>query len=324
MGYEIDSILTEVRLPQDKLDKRTEAISSLLEGSKTTLLKLQSVIGLLTFACAVVVPGRAFLRCLTDLMVGVRKPHYHIRITGEVKQDLHVWLNFLSTYNGKSMFLSEMFLDPEVLHIYTDVAKNVGFAAVFKTHWFWGTWPSWCSEQNITLLELMPILLALETWGYKMKNSVVVLYTDNEALLSVINKQSSKEKLVMVLVRRLVILVHRWKSSEHCIHKQTPGHLHSQSCPQHWPDEGRTSTAKPGIGAEHPSSIQASLGVVRGVCTFTKYSGCNSSYWTVSLPFYSVHEETAVCSSHHNFLCLGNWLCTQTGWHKWSSKLLLR
>ena len=65
--------------------------------------------------------------------------------------------------------------------------------------------------------------------------------------------------------------------------------------------------------AEHPSSIQANLGVVRGVCTFKKYSGCNSSYRTVSLPFYSVHEETAVRSSHHNFLCLGNWLRTQTG-----------
>ena len=163
------------------------------------------VIDLRNFAFAVQVQGRAFVRRLIDLTVGVRKPHYHIRITGEVKQDLHVWLNFLSTYNGKSMFLSEMFLDPEVLHIHTDAAKNVGFAAVFKTHWFWGTWLSWWCEQNITLLEMMLILLALETSGYKMKNSVVVLHTDNEALVSVINKQSSKEKLVMVLVRRLVV-----------------------------------------------------------------------------------------------------------------------
>ena len=94
MGYEFDSILSEVHLPQDKLDKCTEAISFLLEGSKTTLRKLQSVIGLLNFACAVVVPGRAFLRHLIDLTVGVHQPHYHIRITREVKQDLHVWLTF--------------------------------------------------------------------------------------------------------------------------------------------------------------------------------------------------------------------------------------
>ena len=174
------------------------------------------------------VPGRAFLRRLIDLTVGVRKPHYHrIRITGEVKQDLHVWLNFLSTYNGKSMFLSEMFLDPEVLHIHTDAAKNVGFAAVFKTHWFWGTWLSWWCEQNMTLLEMMPILLALETSGYKMKNSVVVLHTDNEALVSVINKQSSKEKLVMVLVRWLVVAGLKYNIV--CQAQQVPGQYNTMA-----------------------------------------------------------------------------------------------
>ena len=34
----------------------------------------------------------------------------------------------------------------------------------------------------------------------------VLLYTDNSALVSVLNKQTSKEPLVMVLVRKLVLL----------------------------------------------------------------------------------------------------------------------
>ena len=116
-GYEIDPVLSEIRLSQDKVDTCTEVISSLLEGSKSTFLKLQSVIGLLNFACAFVVPARFFLRRLIDLMVWVRKQHYHIHIAGKVKQDLHVWLNYLSTYSGKSMFFSELFLDPDVLQI---------------------------------------------------------------------------------------------------------------------------------------------------------------------------------------------------------------
>ena len=73
--------ISEIRLSQDKLDTCTEVISSLLEGSKSTFLKLQSVIGLLNFTCALVVPGRAFLRRLTDLMVWVRKPRYHIHLS---------------------------------------------------------------------------------------------------------------------------------------------------------------------------------------------------------------------------------------------------
>ena len=68
---------------------------------KDTLRKLQSVTGLLNFAFAVQVQG---IKSLTDLTVGVRKPHYHIRITGDVKQDLHACLNFLSTTMGKACF----------------------------------------------------------------------------------------------------------------------------------------------------------------------------------------------------------------------------
>ena len=73
----------------------------------------------------------------------------------------------------------------------------------------------------------MPILLALETWGYKMKNSVVVLHTDNEALVSVINKQSSKEKLVMVLVRRLVVAGLKYNIV--CQAQQVPGRYNTMA-----------------------------------------------------------------------------------------------
>lgn len=131
MEYESDLILFEVHLPQEKLDKCTVSFVP-LEGSKTMLHKLQLVISLLNCASIpVVVPWRAFLRCLIDLTVDVHKPHYHIHITGEVKLDLHIWLNFLSTNNGNSMLLSEMFLAPDVLHIYNE---STGFTVIFKTH----------------------------------------------------------------------------------------------------------------------------------------------------------------------------------------------
>lgn len=176
----------------------------MLAHNKTTLRNLQSVIGLLNFAGAVVVPGRAFLRRLIDLTIGISKPYHHIRLSQEVKKDLQVWYDFLETFNGKTLYLSEMFLSPDTKHLYTDAAKGLGFAAVLQSHWFYGTWQAWWSEQNITLLELVPIVLALETWGEQLRNSAVVLHTDNEALVWVINRQTSKEKLVMVMVRRMV------------------------------------------------------------------------------------------------------------------------
>ena len=56
-GIELDSILMEARLPHEKIDKCQEFISIFLQRRKVTLKEIQSLTGLLNFACAVVVPG---------------------------------------------------------------------------------------------------------------------------------------------------------------------------------------------------------------------------------------------------------------------------
>lgn len=104
-GIELDSTLMEDRLPQEKLDKCQALISAFVRRRKVSLQEIQSLTGLLNFACSVVVPGRAFLRRLIDLTIGVKRPHFLIRLSGEVKADLLVWQNFLSGFNGRSFSL---------------------------------------------------------------------------------------------------------------------------------------------------------------------------------------------------------------------------
>ena len=65
-------------------------ISEFLGRKKVTLKEVQSLGGLLNFACSVIKPGRAFLRRLIDLTVGIRSPHHLIRLNKEVKEDLKV------------------------------------------------------------------------------------------------------------------------------------------------------------------------------------------------------------------------------------------
>ena len=57
----------------------------------------------------------------------------------------------------------------------------------------------------ITLLELIPVVLAIYTWGSQFSNKKLIKHVDNEALVSVIKKQTSKSKNVMTLVRNLVL-----------------------------------------------------------------------------------------------------------------------
>lgn len=106
-GIEIDTKEISARLPADKLAKARDIISQALLKKKLTLRELQSIIGFLNFACKVVVPGRAFLRRLINLTIGIKNPPHHVRLTLQAKADLQAWLLFLQQFNGKSFFLSD-------------------------------------------------------------------------------------------------------------------------------------------------------------------------------------------------------------------------
>ena len=71
--------------------------------------------------------------------------------------------------------------------------------------WFFGRWPSSWNALNITVLELYPIMSAVETWVVSWANSSVCFFTDNKALVTIINKQTSRKPSAMVLMRKLIL-----------------------------------------------------------------------------------------------------------------------
>ena len=133
-GITLDSLTLEARLPIDKIQKCRNLLSEFLCKRSVTLRELQSLIGLLNFACSVFVPGRAFLRRLIDLATGIQGPTHHIRLTKDTKDDLRVWLQFLDLFNGKSFFLAEIWETSNTLELYTDSAGSKGYGAVFGNH----------------------------------------------------------------------------------------------------------------------------------------------------------------------------------------------
>lgn len=64
------------------------------------------MIGLLSFGCSVVFPGRAFLRIRIKTTIDITKAYNRIRLNKEVKADLYAWLAFLKQFNGRSNFLT--------------------------------------------------------------------------------------------------------------------------------------------------------------------------------------------------------------------------
>ena len=62
LGIELDSMAMRAKLPQDKVSKIRDLLAQYMRRRKVTLVELQSLLGLLNFACKVIRPGRAFLR----------------------------------------------------------------------------------------------------------------------------------------------------------------------------------------------------------------------------------------------------------------------
>ena len=85
-GIEVDTVSMECRLPQDKVEKIRNKLQEFQDKSKSSLKEHQSLIGLLNFACSVVVPGRAFLRRLINLTCKISNPFHSISLTGKLKQ----------------------------------------------------------------------------------------------------------------------------------------------------------------------------------------------------------------------------------------------
>lgn len=71
VGITLDIPKQEARLPEDKLVKCKDLLEKFLKMKRCTLKEMQSLIGVLNFACSVVQPGRAFLRWMINMTMHV-------------------------------------------------------------------------------------------------------------------------------------------------------------------------------------------------------------------------------------------------------------
>ena len=204
-GVELDTIHCESRLPEDKLLKCKQLIAEFIKKKKATLRELQSLTGVLILlfnGCS----RSLLLRRLMDLTIGLKRPGHFARVSKEVKADLFIWQQFFQEYNGKSFFLNEKWENSVSLQLFTDAAGVHGFGAIFGSHWCYGEWPKEWLDQNIAIREFYPIVLSLMLWSDHIKDRCITFFTDNEALVHVINKSTCSDTSLMIFVRKLVLV----------------------------------------------------------------------------------------------------------------------
>ena len=124
---------------------------------------------------------------------------------------------FLKNFNGKTIIRELPVNDSLTLHMYSDASK-LGFGATFGSEWIQSTWPENWKVLNIALLELFPIYVMINMFGMKLTNSKILFHCDNIAVVSIVNNQTSKDKLIMKLVRPLVLLLLQFNINFKAVH----------------------------------------------------------------------------------------------------------
>jgi hypothetical protein len=83
---------------------------------------------------------------------GISQPHFFIRLNRNVKGDLRIWQTFLSSLNGRSLFLDDTWSNNHKLNLYTDASYAIGFGALCGREWCYGKWPDNWLKYSIAVL----------------------------------------------------------------------------------------------------------------------------------------------------------------------------
>ena len=121
-------------------------------------------------------PGRAFLRRMINLMKVAKLPSHHVRLTSDFKSDLQWWVSFLPGWNGRSILPQ-----PDPSHMVTsDASGTWGCGAVSDSgEFFQVPWPESWVYVNIAVKEMVPIVIAVAIWGQKWAEHTLLVRSDN-------------------------------------------------------------------------------------------------------------------------------------------------
>ena len=89
-------------------------------------------------------------------------------------------------FNGKCLFLERL----PATDVQTD-ASTYGAGAFFR------------GDLHINYKEVLAIILAAKRWGHQWRNHHVIIQSDNTTAVSIINKGTSKNPIIMGFLREL-------------------------------------------------------------------------------------------------------------------------
>ena len=103
---------------------------------------------------------------------------------------------------------------PEI-NVFSDASGSWGCGALTANSWIQHKWLPEMSHLSIAHKELVPIVMACFIWGKQWSKQVIQFFSDNEAVVTVLNKLSSSDKNLIHLLRCIVFLAAKHSTATH-------------------------------------------------------------------------------------------------------------
>ena len=231
LGIKLDSLAFQASLPQEKLDRITLIVANFSDTTSCSKQQLLQLLGHLNFATRIIPQGRSFISHLLSLASSVPSLHHQVSLSQECRMELRLWRVLLQNWNGISFFYDNFHSSPEDLQLFTDAAPSVGYGGYYRGRWFADEWPeemldSQCEPHlSSAMYELYPIVVAASLWGSEWTSRSVLIHSDSQATVDIINKGRSSSLPIMSLLRRLTWITVTHNFIIRAAH--IPGHLNA-------------------------------------------------------------------------------------------------
>ena len=138
---------------------------------------------------------------------------------------IHFWMTKPRIKSKSVPFSAQLKIFNDNISLYADTAgrKNLGMGCTYRVQWRQGLWSETDLfkdgfKPNITLLELLAIVAALETWAEELAGKHIILHSDNSVTVAFINKMKSDIPAAMdllCLVSKTCLSFQIWLKAEH-------------------------------------------------------------------------------------------------------------
>lgn len=204
LGILIDTESLTLSLPEDKLLRVRRLVQRSIARTSFTRREMESLLGHLSHAATVIRPGRLFLRPLFGLLPSAPKPFHYVRLNMSMQADLMWWDLFLRDWNGIALIPLDTAHSVEV---FSDASGSFGCGAFFlEGSWFNTKWPMSWSTTDISVKELVPLVLASALWGSQWRGYQVLFHVDNMAVVKVVQKLNADNPFLCHLLRCLYFI----------------------------------------------------------------------------------------------------------------------